>query len=62
MIRKDCNIPVLHYGYYTKKIIDAKKQFYTTNISQTGNIWGKDMQVTTEEYIQNWGMGIQERK
>ncbi len=62
MIRKDYTIPVLHYGYYTKNTIEAKKKFYNTNTSQTGNIWGKDMQVTTEEYIQNWGMGIQERK
>lgn len=62
MTRKDCNIPVMHYGYYTKNIIEAKKLFYNTNASQSGNIWGKDMQVTTEEYIQNWGMGVQERK
>ena len=62
MTRKNCDLPVLHYGYFTKKTIEAKKKFYNTNTAQTGNIWGKDMQVTTEEYIQNWGMGVQERK
>lgn len=62
MTRVDHDLPVLHYGYYTNKTIEAKKKFYNTNTVHTGNIWGKDMQVTTEEYIQTWGMGIQERK
>lgn len=55
------NIDILHYGYYTNTIINAKKDFYNKNTSITGNIWGKDMQVSRDEYIQLWGMGLVNR-
>lgn len=56
------DIIMLHYGYFTPNIIENKNKFYNQNKNITGNCWGEDMQVNTQQYIDKWGMGEIQRK
>lgn len=56
------DVSMFHFGYYLNSIIEKKGNFYKTNLNITSNCWGENMCVTTEEYIEKWGMGIITRK
>jgi hypothetical protein len=56
------NIHIHHYGYFTPSHIKNKELFYNINPNTTGNVWGRDMQLTTEEYRVEYGLGHKARK
>lgn len=56
------DVRVLHYGYINDFLIEEKKNFYLTNSTISNVNWAEDMQVSTEEYKNKWGIGELERK
>lgn len=56
------DIHVIHFGYFRKSQAEKKKEFYQTDKSIPGDIFGYDMLIDDKQFIKEFGMGILERK